>query len=597
MSPPTDQEFTDIDRHFADFVARFGGDSRLMRLAAASLSRSIRGGNICLPLTKPPPQRAEEGEKENNSLKWPTVKEWLAGFADSKAVGGPDVQTPLVIDPANRLYLRRYWNYQERLGKALRERAARNNLKERRFITAEPTHCSRGGTREAAIEAAVENYLTIISGGPGTGKTTAVLDVLKRLLEQADEEPLRVALVAPTGKAAVRLEETIRNRLQRLECSDEIRARIPTTASTIHRLLGRRGNSVYFRHDQRNPLPLDLLVIDEASMVALPLLCKVFDALRADCHVILLGDHEQLASVEPGAVLADIVEAAASGESPLSQAVARLEKNYRFSEKSGVHRLCEVVRQGKSDQAIQILREHSHPDIVSREIHQAPKLVTSFAEVILNGFSSFVIEREPAAALKKLENFRVLAALRRGPFGVVGLNREIERILLNAELIPEQKTPSYSGRPILITKNDYQLQLFNGDVGVLLPDPAETDDPNHLWAWFMGKENVPRRFAPGRLPEYQSAYAMTVHKSQGSEFDRVLFILPDEDVPVLTRELIYTGLTRARSQVELWWNEAVFAKAVSRRAERNSGLRELLASPRAKSERPRQEQLDLFSES
>src|SRR5436190_2542709 len=555
MSPPTDQQFTDIDRHFADFVERFGGDARLMRLAAASLSRSVREGNICLRLTVPPAHAV--GIDDPGPLTWPAVKEWRSVFADSKAVGGPDVQTPLVIDAANRLYLRRYWNYQERLGKALRERAARNKS----------SHRGRGGTREAAIEAAVENYLTIISGGPGTGKTTAVLDILKRLLEQADDEPLRVALVAPTGKAAVRLEETIRNGLQRLECSDEIRVRIPTTASTIHRLLGRRGNSVYFRHDQRNPLPIDLLVIDEASMVAFPLLCKVFDALPADCHVILLGDHEQLASVEPGAVLADIVEAAASVESPLSNAVAPLEKNYRFGEQSGVYHLCDAVRHGEADQAIRILREHSYPEIVSREIQGAPKLVASFSETILAGFSSLATERQPAVALAKLENFRVLAALRRGPFGVEGLNREIERVLLEAGLIPEHLTSSYPGKPILITKNDYQLQLYNGDVGVLLPDLSAKDHPGQLWAWFMGKENVPRRFAPARLPEYKTAYAMTVHKSQGSEFSNVLFILPDAYSPVLTRELVYTGLTRARSQVEFWWNPADLTVAVSRRAE------------------------------
>jgi exodeoxyribonuclease V alpha subunit len=579
-----DPEFIDIDRHFADFVVRFGGDERLMRLAAASLSRSIREGNICLPLIAPPNNAG--GVDATGPFEWPGMKEWRSAFATSKAVGDPAAQTPLVIDASSRLYLRRYWSYQARLAKALREKASQNKTK----------HRSEAGTREAAIEAAVENYLTIVSGGPGTGKTTAVLDVLKHLLQQAGDQPLRIALVAPTGKAAVRLEETVRNGFQRLECSDEVLARIPTTASTIHRLLGRKGSSVYFRHDQRNPLPLDLLVIDEASMVALPLLCKVFDALPEHCRVILLGDHEQLASVEPGAVLADIVEAAASAESPLAHAVVALEKNYRFSEQSGVHHLSKVVRHGEVDHAVRILREQSYPDLVSRETHDAPSLVESFSEAILTGFSSFVSEREPAMALKKLESFRVLATLRRGPFGVEGLNREIERILHAAEVIPEHETSSYPGKPILITKNDYQLQLFNGDVGVLLPDPAATDDPDHLLAWFMGKEHVPRRFTPARLPQHETAYAMTVHKSQGSEFDRVLFILPNDDAAVLTRELIYTGLTRARSQVELWWNEAVFAKAVARRAERNSGLRDLLSAPSAKIERPRQEQLRLFDE-
>jgi len=173
---------------------------------------------------------------------------------------------------------------------------------------------------------------------------------------------------------------------------------------------------------------------------------------------------------------------------------------------------------------------------------------------------------------------------------------EIEDILQEADLIPNEVASNYAGKPILITQNDYPLQLYNGDVGILLPDIEATEKPDQLWAWFIGKENKLRRFAPARLPQHEAAYAMTVHKSQGSEFDRVLFILPDRGAPVLSRELIYTGLTRARSQVELWWCEEVFVEAVGRRAERNSGLRDLLSGPSAKVERPRQEQLRLFSD-
>ena len=555
-----------------------------MSRVAAHLSRATRDGNTCLLLTMAPPLSEEAGVAD--SLKWPTALEWRSVLANSKAVGGPGDQTPLIIDDSNRLYLRRYWNYEQRLAAMLCEKAAGN----------QPSKKATAGTQAGAVDAAVKNNLTVISGGPGTGKTTTVLHILAHLLQEEGGERLRVELVAPTGKAAARLEETVRTGLGLVKCPKEVKARMPKRASTIHRLLGFKGNSVYFRHDQQNPLPIDLLVIDEASMVALPLLCKLFDALPAHCRVILLGDHEQLASVEPGAVLADIVEAATSPESPLHSSVVTLKKNYRFGEESGVHHLCDAVRHGEADQAIRILREQSYPDIVSREIQGAPKLVASFSETILAGFSSLANERQPAAALEKLETFRVLAALRRGPFGVEGLNREIERVLLAAGLIPEHLTSSYPGKPILITKNDYQLQLYNGDVGVLLPDLTAKDDPDQLWAWFMGKENVPRRFAPARLPEYESAYAMTVHKSQGSEFDRVLFILPDGDAPVVTRELIYTGLTRARSQVELWWNAAAFAKAVTRRAERNSGLRDLLTSPVAKIERHRPEQLRLFGE-
>ena len=296
-------EFAELDRHFAEFIGRFGGDGTLMPLVAAMLSRSTREGNICLPLAMPPPRPAEKKEKEKGeegSWKWPTESGWRSILAKSKAVGGPDEQTPLVIDESNRLYLRRYWNYQQGLAAALREKAART------------PQAGRGarGTQAEAVEAAEENELTIICGGPGTGKTTTVLHVLARLLQKAGNERLRVALAAPTGKAAARLEETLRMGLKELGCPEEVKTRIPVSASTIHRLLGVRGNSIYFRHDRRNPLPLDLLVIDEASMVALPLLSKVFDALPERCHVLLLGDRDQLASVGPGAVLADIVDAA-----------------------------------------------------------------------------------------------------------------------------------------------------------------------------------------------------------------------------------------------------------------------------------------------
>lgn len=581
LLPP---EFAELDRHFAEFIGRFGGDGILMPLVAAMLSRSTREGNICLPLAMAPPRPAEAGEAD--SLMWPTASEWRSTLTNSKAVGGPDEHTPLVIDESNRLYLRRYWNYQQRLALALREKAAKTDAAKH----------SHGGTQAAAIDAAVENELTIICGGPGTGKTTTVLHILARLLQRAGNERLRVALAAPTGKAAARLEETLRMGLEKLDCPGEVKTRMPVNASTIHRLLGVKGNSIYFRHDRQNPLPIDLLVIDEASMVALPLLSKLFDALPERCRVVLLGDRDQLASVEPGAVLADIVDAATSPKSPLHHSVVTLKQNYRFSEGSGIHHLCVAVRQGEAENAVHILRDQHYQDLVSTELHEHYSLVAKFSQAVLAGFSAFAGEKEPVAALTQLKTFRVLSAVRRGPFGVEGLNQNIERILQGAELIPKNVTSIYAGKPILITQNDYQLQLYNGDVGILLPDPEARENPDQLWAWFFGKENTLRRFAPARLPQHEAAYAMTVHKSQGSEFDRVLFILPDRDAPVLSRELIYTGLTRARSQVELWWNEAVFTKAVARRAERHSGLRDLLVLRSATVERRSPEQLQLFRE-
>ena len=340
MSHVVKPEFVDIDRHFAEFIGRFGGDHELMSRVAAHLSRATRDGNTCLLLTMAPPLSEEAGVAD--SLKWPTALEWRSVLANSKAVGGPGDQTPLIIDDSNRLYLRRYWNYEQRLAAVLCEKAASN----------QPSNKARAGTQAGAIDAAVKNNLTIISGGPGTGKTTTVLHILAHLLQEEGGERLRVALAAPTGKAAARLEETVRTGLGLVKCPEEVKARMPRSASTIHRLLGFKGNSVYFRHDQQNPLPLDLLVIDEASMVALPLLCKLFDALPGHCRVILLGDRDQLASVEPGAVLADIVDAAGSATSPLCRAVVTLEKNYRFSESSGIHHLCAAVRKGDADEAV-----------------------------------------------------------------------------------------------------------------------------------------------------------------------------------------------------------------------------------------------------
>ena len=584
MSPALEPEFAEIDLHFADFIKRFGGEDTLIPLAAAMLSRSIREGNICLPLDAQPPHLAKASQA--GGVAWPAAKEWREALARSKAVGTPDAQTPLVLDDSNRLYLRRYWTYQQRLATILRQKAAESR----------PLDAGKAGTQAGAIDCAVTNALTVISGGPGTGKTTTVLQILTRLLQERGNERLRVALAAPTGKAAARLEETIRMGLEVLDCPEEVKRRVPVRASTIHRLLGVRGNSVYFRHDREHPLPFDLLVIDEASMVALPLLCKLLDAVPEPARIILLGDRDQLASVEPGAVLADIVDAATAPGSPLRNAVVTLEKNYRFGEQSGIHHLCGAVRRSEADQAVGILRSQSHPDLLSFEPNESREWAARFSDAIRQGFSASFAEKEPAAALARLKNFRVLSALRRGPFGVEGLNRKIEGILREAGLVPPHVTASYAGKPVLITQNDHQLQLYNGDVGVLLPDLEATENPEQLWAWFIGKENTLRRFAPARLPQHEAAYAMTVHKGQGSEFDRVLFILPREDTPVLTRELIYTGLTRARSQVELWWTESVFVSAVTRRAERNSGLRELLASPAAKAGRPQQEQLRLFED-
>jgi len=551
--------FAELDRHFARFIARFGGGEKTAR-AAAFLSRAVRQGHICLDLSVAP--LSDTGE----AVPWPPLAEWIDALRPCRAVAAPEAAalTPLVLDNAGRLYLRRYFDYEAALARALRNRAT-----------------SGGGSpcegQEAAIEAALTNSLTVISGGPGTGKTTTVVAILLRLM-QPGLPPLRIALAAPTGKAAARLEQTIRDGLTQRGHADLLAA-IPH-ASTLHRLLGSRRDSPQFRHHAGNPLALDLLVVDEASMVPLPLMAKLFDALPPQARAILLGDRDQLASVDPGNVLADIVDAAALPDNPLHGTLAVLKKNYRFGNESAIYRLCETVREGRSGDALALLTAINSDDLNSAPLPSPQHLAEALREPVLAGYGAYLRETDPAKALEAFGRFRVLCAVRKGAYGVEELNRRIAALLREAGLI-QGAHPLCAGMPLLITRNDPQLGLFNGDIALLLPDPAQANVPNPpLWAWLPGdgESSALRRFAPSQLPDHEPAFAMTVHKSQGSEFDRVLLVLPDRDSPVVTRELIYTGLTRARRRVELWVEQGIFERGVARRTERASGLRDTLSA-------------------
>ena len=567
QSPPREEEepwldaslFADLDRCFARFIARFGGGEKAAR-AAAFLSRAVRQGHICLDLAAAP--LSDTGE----AVPWPPLAEWLTALRPCRAVGSPGAiaVTPLVLDAAGRLYLRRYFDYEAALARALRNRATPSSAP------------SREG-QEAAIETAITQPLTVISGGPGTGKTTTVVAILLRLM-QPGAPALRIALSAPTGKAAARLEQTIRDGLTAQGRADLLAA-IPR-ASTLHRLLGSRRASPQFRHHAANPLALDLLVVDEASMVPLPLMAKLFAALPPQARAILLGDRDQLASVDPGNVLADIVDAAALPGNPLQGTLAVLKKNYRFGNESAIYRLCETVREGRSGEALALLRAQETDDLGSAPLPPPQRLAEALRGPVLGGYSAYLRETDPAKALEAFGRFRVLCAVRKGAYGVEELNQRIAALLRDAGLL-KGAHPLCAGMPVLITRNDPQLGLFNGDIALLLPDPAQIHAPNPpLWAWLPGEGESPalRRIAPAQLPDHEPAFAMTVHKSQGSEFDRVLLVLPERDSPVVTRELIYTGLTRARRRVELWVEQGVFERGVARRIARASGLRDRLSA-------------------
>ena len=600
--------FNPIDRHFASFLGRMADNEPEVQLAAALVSYCRGQGHICLDL------EAFDGDDkgyfvpdELRGFSFPKASDWVKCLGASPVVGKPGTFAPLILDDQARLYLHRYWSYETKLASAIKRLAKEHTLQVDWKILGEGL--SRLFSAETAAEvdwqmvaayAAIRKRLCIISGGPGTGKTRTVVLLLALLLEQADNANLRIALAAPTGKAAARLQEAVKNAKAALPCSQEIKDRLPDEASTIHRLLRSVPDSPYFRHNADNPLPIDVVIVDEASMVDLALMAKLVAAIPPSARLILLGDKDQLASVEAGAVLADICNAgarrafskefsgqfgeitgkkllpgaASTGPSDLGDCIVELRKNYRFGENSGIYSLSQAVNDGDAERAIEVLRTAGRsPDSqISWRLSPEPAtLKEALKPQVLNNFSSYLKCEDPEAALRCFGQFRILCAVRNGPLGVENINRLVEEILADAGLI-EAGGNYHAGRPLLITRNDYNLRLFNGDIGVLLQDAKRGE----LRAYFSGPDESLRDFLPLRLPVHETAYAMTVHKSQGSEFERVLMILPADDSAILTRELVYTGLTRASKQVELWAAEKPFRTMIQRKISRRSGLRDAL---------------------
>ena len=593
---PEGVQLNDIDRQFAAFICRQEGsnDPRL-ELAAALLSRGVVSGDVCLDLAC----ALEGGLAAGCGIE--SLDSWRQSLAGFSVVGAPGEFKPLILDHTDRLYLHRYWRYEHELAEAIVRRGSsapfdKSRLKEAvaRLFPGSP----EGETdwQRVAALAAVTRRFCVISGGPGTGKTSTVVKVLALLLEQAEVEgkgsSLRIALAAPTGKAAARLKESIAGGMQWASGMSEL---IPEDVFTLHRLLGYLKGSSSFRHNRENPLPYDIVIVDEASMVSLPLMAKLVDALRHDTRLILLGDRDQLASVEAGAVLGDICDtggihgfspafaalaAELSGDDvpvqesvgPLGDAVVLLKKSYRFSAAGGIGRVGALVNAGDGPAALAACLDEASADITLAPPPHSATLGEALSGKITAGFGGYLREKTPEQAFAAFSRFRILCAMRSGPYGVEAVNQLVQQRLAHAGLIHPQGR-WYAGEPVMITRNDYNLGLFNGDVGLILPDE---ESQGELRAFFPSGAGGMRKVLPLRLPDYEAAFAMTVHKSQGSEFDRVLLILPDRDAPILTRELLYTGITRAKRSVELLAAEALFLTAVQRRIVRKSGLRERL---------------------
>jgi len=500
--------------------------------------------------------------------------------AHKTLIGSPEDQTPLVqLD--NRLYLRRLFNLEKRVAQQLffRNRwvnpeTETNLLDEDETSNADALSVSQ----RAAVATALCRQLTIISGGPGTGKTTVIRSIVSALKHL--DPNLRIAITAPTGKAAARLEDSFRQDL-RVDLGPEIK--------TIHRLLGYGAGNVP-RFDQMRRLPTDVLIADEASMIDLSLADALFSALPDTARLILVGDPDQLPSVNLGRLLTDITPPNATSMPPatpddaearplmavLAAAQCRLTENFRFTEGRSIHELAEALLAGQvtlpdADESIKTI---------------APGALTD--ELLRSAFSNYFSALAECASVRDLldafESVRLLAPLYHGALGVHDLNTKIEQLMQKMGLLKRLRSPHYHGQPILILKNDYQLGLYNGDVGLCLDtqqlnptDPDRDEDARGLIAFFnTGSDTQPRRFAMNALPEHETCFAMTVHKAQGSEFDQVLFVLPDAlDDPTQrtwSRELIYTGITRAKRQLTLVTTPESWHRASNNVLNRRSGL-------------------------
>ena len=569
---------------------------QLLGRAARAVSRATSQGHVCLLLA----ELLETDEAA--ALEHARRALFASGMvADSQAV------LPLVLDREDRLYLARYFDYERRLAAMLLARA--DALPPAEAVDEEDaTHLSsvfaargeRADWQKLAVAMAIRNRLTIISGGPGTGKTTTVVNLLACLLGK--EPKLRIALAAPTGKAAQRMQDAIRKRAGHLP--EGLRALLPKEASTIHRLLGVIPDSCRFRHHADNPLALDVLIVDEASMLDLALATKLVAAVPEAARLIFLGDKDQLAAVEAGAVFGEISAdptlsgpcreqlarvsglpvgviqpPPVAGERSMADVVIWLTENYRFGQYSGIGRLALAINTRDEAAATRCLRGGADKEGVRWVEDGGVRLGAESMAGIAAGFNAYLqsVRAEgdnPSAVFAAWERFRILCAVRDSERGVQWLN-EVMATTFRQRLrhaADDGHTPWYPGRPLMVIRNDYVLKLFNGDIGIVLPTPTG------LMAHFQGSGGTFRVLAPPRLPPHETAFAMTVHKAQGSEFEAVALVLPAHGSAVLSKELLYTAVTRARRSVTLYGSDSVLNEAIGRQTVRHSGLSARLRS-------------------
>lgn len=615
-------------------------------LAIALVSHQLGRGHVCLDLATTlanpymalslPPEQEETPEAQaeaypSDVLAGCTLPAWTAAITHPELVGHGEGRTPLVL-VGHRLYLRRYWQYERQVEAGINQRMQHVYTLPPQFRTTLDALFPETGTtdwQKIACALSARHAFSIVTGGPGTGKTTTVVRLLALLQSIAlaeTSQPLHIRLAAPTGKAAARLKESIANAIDLLpsfvQDDPVLRESIPHEVTTLHRLLGPRADSRQFRHDARHPLALDVLVVDEGSMIDLEMMSAMLTALPEDARLILLGDKDQLASVEAGSVLGELCRRAQEGHFlpdtvswiqqmtgqaiapalednkglPLDQHIVMLRESRRFHASSGIGQLANAVNMGDTTRIRQVW-QHGYPDLFQHPLPQrddkqlatillgnhhgdTPQGLRHYLHVIKSAQPEITADKAAfdawaAQVLTAHTRFQLLCVLRRGPYGVEGMNLRIEQLLREHHLI-QMDNAWYTGRPVLVTRNDYHLGLMNGDIGITLPYPSHK---TNTVEWTMrvafndGQGGI-RWVLPSRLTSAETVFALTVHKSQGSEFDHCALLLPPETNPVMTRELVYTGITRARKWFSLISiaNPRILEETVARTVQRSGGL-------------------------
>ena len=583
---------TSLSLHFARFVADTCDQpfDSLLALSAALLSERNQEGDVCIDLNQYLNRPIFQCEliPDQALMVNLSIEDWQDYLLQFNCVAEAGQVAPLILDN-HRLYLHRFWLYETEVAEAILDRLS--DIDEgcdtnRLGNQLDQLYGREVNEQKTAVALSVIRRFAVISGGPGTGKTTTLIHILSLLLtQQAD---MRIALAAPTGKAATRMMESIQNGLDNSNIDINVRSRIPTRASTIHRLLGLKSRKLVSVQPQ--VLPLDCVVIDEASMVDLTLMYRLIKSLSTDARIILLGDRDQLASVSAGNVLGDItghgqsiihsknlvqqleaasaameVELAGANNSPdIGDSIALLTHSYRFDGDTGIGKLAKLVNAGNKDAVIQQLQM---PD---KQIEWLPvagdRPDNQLFEKILSNYKEVVSSKTIESAFDAFESSRVLCAVHSGPFGEEAINSQIDDTMRQRQWIKNDAT--YQGKPILITSNDYELNLFNGDIGILWRDKQQ-----HLRAYFYDHNRSLRSLPISSLPDYVSAWAMTVHKSQGSEFDQVILLLPPEgQYRPVSRALLYTGITRARQKLLIHADVPTITQACATTSQRHSGL-------------------------